>query len=49
MIPRSGSVEGNGTRDGLLRRRDLAPARGIARGVMLGALLWLVLLVLWFV
>lgn len=28
--------------------RDLAPARGIARGVVLGLLVWVVLLVLWF-
>jgi hypothetical protein len=30
-------------------RRDLAPARGIARGVVLGLLAWLVLLLLWFI
>jgi hypothetical protein len=49
MMSRPGSMLGKGPGRGLKRRRDLMPARGIARGVMLGALLWLVLLALWFV
>jgi hypothetical protein len=31
------------------RHRDLTPARGIARGVLLGLLVWAVLAALWLI
>jgi len=48
MMVRPGSMENVGARQALHRRRDLAPARGIAHGVILGVLLWLFIFVLWF-
>jgi hypothetical protein len=49
MMPRTLGTESATARRQTRRHRDLTPARGIARGVLLGLLLWAVLAALWLI
>lgn len=49
MMPRAVHTEDGTARRQVRRHRDLTPARGIARGVLLGLLVWAVIAVLWLV
>lgn len=49
MMPRTLNTASGAARRRVRRHRDLTPARGIARGVLLGLLVWAVLAALWLV
>ena len=49
MMPRMLNTESGTARRRVRRHRDLTPARGIARGVLLGLLVWAVLAALWLI
>lgn len=49
MMHRTLNTDRGTARRRVRRHRDLTPARGIARGVLLGLLVWAVLAALWLI
>lgn len=49
MMPRMLNTASGTARRRARRHRDLTPAHGIARGVLLGLLMWVVIAALWLI